>query len=193
MSLLMLTVALALAEAPTCPAGQAWMDGARCCWPGQSWVEAEGRCGGAPKACPEGLEPFDIGCFQLEPSAGLAPQGPRDLRFGVGVPVITGPRKAPEALDAIGAVSAPLRLCHVTQLAVDPSVRGSVSAAISLKASGRVAGVTLSESTLGSPAMEACARGALQALRLSPAEQPSEVRVRLLFTTRAEVEPDAPR
>ena len=183
MSLWILVASLALADGPTCEQGRVLLDGERCCWPGQSWVEAEDRCGGAPKSCPDGLESFDIGCFNLQPNEGAPPHRPGDLLCGVVVPEIEGPRKRPEVVDAIGALTGPLRLCYQREVVADPSVRGTISAVISFKGSGKLSRLELAESTLRSPPVEACVEETLQMLQLAPAEAPSQVRVRLLFAT----------
>lgn len=184
MSLLMLALGLALADEPTCEAPRQRVDGEHCCFPGQGWYPGEADCRGAPKVCPPGQESFDTGCFDVDGMAGAAPKTAEDVLFGLGALVVTGPRKVRELGDAVGGITGPVRLCYQRAVLQDPSLAGTLTARFQVKASGRVKGAQISESTLGDAAVEECVVSALEAMRLGEAEGGVSVELRLLFETR---------
>ena len=78
-------MAPAWASAQSCAEGRERVEG-RCCWPGQSWSETDGRCRGAPH-CPEALVEHGDECVAPIASAPA--------------PSAWGPLPPPEATPAV--------------------------------------------------------------------------------------------
>ncbi len=76
------------AELPPCPIGkERGPDSAgECCWPGQVWASASGRCVGIPRSCPEGREVSGETCAEKPTAAAL----PRSQAGGGGASVSVG-------------------------------------------------------------------------------------------------------
>lgn len=90
----------------------------RCCWPGQEWSDARGRCSGPP-LCPVGLVPAGDECV-AEAGAGAPSSPPRVVRrptWGVAIPGIValalGWLAAPAVTAALGGYAHDIGLMSI--------------------------------------------------------------------------------
>lgn len=105
----------AAAQTAECAEGRVRVEG-RCCWPGQQWSDARGRCENVPR-CPEGRVEHGEDCVPMATSGLGSPLGPPGLPPGpapelpsvvppgtttAGWPLAIGSPTAPDARAVIG-------------------------------------------------------------------------------------------